>query len=322
MKKIIKFFLIVLFFACGGDASKKVLIEGVAITELNVRAEKRSENSSNIVDVLEAGDIVRIIAFDDAVNAYGISWCQIKLDRPEVFNGNEITTAWVAYKSKKLPWIVSVDSYDKIKRMYEMEYEREANEILEGAQSWLTQAIYDFTYEDYLKDIEREYSILKRAGGNKNNDTQDKIDYEVISPNFSVDFTSERRYPQYCRSRISTASKDREETALYAVIFNQSPRTIHFFKKSRGSNRGSFVKSFDFSNYLNSNIKSLQRKTLKSKVYVKDDYYGYKERLSLSYDAIRLRPQRGRQRYIVYNNNNYTSSNLDNLYNLYIKEEY
>ena len=321
MKKLIKgFFLIFLFFSCGGDASKKILIEGITMTELNVRIVQNS--NSTIVDVLDAGDVVSIIAFDEEYDDNGISWCQIKLDRPRSFEGHKITTAWVAYRSKKLPYIVSIESYDKIKRMYEMEYEGAPNEILKGARSWLTQAIYDFTYEGYLKDIKHEFDL--RGPKKKYEDEQysSRNKHEFESPNYSVDYSDNARYPQYCRSRISTASKDREETALYAVIFNQSPRTIHFFKQDKRSNRGSFVKSFDFSSRLKSNIKSIQRKTYKTKVYIKDDYYGYKERLPLSYDAIRLRPQRGRERYIVHNNNDYTSSNLNNLYNLYVKEEY
>jgi len=311
MKKLIKVFLLIfLFSSChwfNKDSSKKILIKGITITELNVRIVK--SRTSTKVDLLEAGDVVSIIAFDEEYDENGISWCQIKLEMPETLDGKEITTAWVAYRSKELPWIVSIDSYKKIEKMYEMEYERQPNEILGGARSWLTQAIYDFTYEDYLRDIKYEFDLDGLKG-----------EYVVESPNYSVDFTSERKYPQYCRSRISTASKDGDE-ALYAVIFNQSPRTIHFFRQDERTNRGSFVKEFDFSSRLNSNIKSIQRRTRKTKVYV-SDYYGYRERLPLSYDAIRLRPQSGRERYIVYNDNNYTSSNLDNLYNLYLKEEY
>ena len=80
MKKLIKgFFLIFLFFSCGGDASKKILIEGITMTELNVRIVQNS--NSTIIDVLEAGDVVRIIAFDEEYDDNGIFWCQIKLDR-------------------------------------------------------------------------------------------------------------------------------------------------------------------------------------------------------------------------------------------------
>jgi len=318
MKKLIKLFFLVLFISsCGGDSTKKVLIEGVTITELNVRGVKSSKYKSTIVDVLEAGDIVKIVAFDEGFDDKGVSWCKIKLDRPKSFEGDEIRTAWVAYRYKSLPYIVGEESFDKIKRMYEMEYENKPNIILEGAKSWLTQAIYDFTYDDYLRDIKYEYDNM----GPKDMNDNPRRQYEVESPNYSVDYTDNNRYPQYCRSRISTASKERDETALYAVIFNQSPRTIHFFRQDERSNRGSFVKSFDFRSSLNSNIKSLQRKTYKSRVYI-EDYYGYKERLNLNYDAIRLRPQSGSKRYIVYNNNDYTSSNLNNLYSLYIKEEY
>jgi len=308
---------ILLFSSCSSD--KKILIEGTTYVELNVRATANSDHDNNIIDDLglDPGDIVQIVSFDNKYDDKGISWCEIKLDRPEEYNGKELKYAWVAYKYKSLPFIVSDESYEKIKRMYEMEYESNPNEILEGSKTWLTQAIYDFTYNDYLTDIKNEYD---NRGPEEKNDNP-KNQYEVESPNYSVDYSDNNKYPQYCRSRISTASKDREETALYAVIFNQTPRMIHFFRQDERSNRGSFEKSFDFSSSLNSNIKSIERKTYKSKVYYAD-YYGYKERLNLNYDAIRIRPQSGRERYIIYNNNNYTSSNLDNLYNLYIKEEY
>lgn len=295
------------------DSDKRVLIEGVTFVELNVRASPDA-SMDNVVDELDPGDIVKIVQFKEEYDRDGISWCQIRLNFPERYDGKELKYAWVAYKVKGLPFVVSEDSWNKIQRMYEMEYEKEVNEILTGAKTWVTQAIYDYVYNDYMRDIGYEFEL--RGPKSESNDPRDQ--YELESPSHSVDFTSENTYKQYCRSRITTASIDKEETALYAVIFNQSPRNIHFFRQDN-NNRGSFVKEFNFSNSLSSNIKSIDRKTSKSKVYV-EDYYGYKTRLELSYDAIRIRPQKGRERYIIYNNSGYTNDNLSGAYLSLVKE--
>ena len=50
-------------------------------------------------------------------------------------------------------------------------------------------------------------------------------------------------------------------------------------------------------------------------------YYGDKTRLELNYDAIRIRPRSGKQRYIIYNPSGYTNANMDGSY-LSIIEEY
>jgi len=313
MKKIIiMLFSFAILSSC--DSDKRVLIEGVTFVELNVRASPDA-SMDNVVDELDPGDIVKIVQFKEGYDREGISWCQIRLNFPEPYDGKELKYAWVAYKVKGLPFVVSEDSWNKIQRMYEMEYEKEVNEILTGAKTWVTQAIYDYVYNDYMRDIGYEFEL--RGPKSESNDPRDQ--YEVESPSHSVDFTSENRYKQYCRSRITTASIDREETALYAVIFNQSPRNIHFFRQDDNNKRGSFVKEFNFSNSLSSNIKSIDRKTSKSKVYV-EDYYGYKTRLELSYDAIRIRPQKGRERYIIYNNSGYTNDNLSGGYLSLVKE--
>ena len=152
---------------------------------------------------------------------------------------------------------------------------------------------------------------------NKYEEDNPKSKYEIESPSHSVDFDEK----QHCRVRITTASADRDETALYAVIFNQSPRTVHFFRQDERSNRGKFVSSQDFSNSLRSSIKNIERRTKKTRVYYRDGYYGDKTRLELNYDAIRIRPRSGKQRYIIYNPSGYTNANMDGAY-LSIIEEY
>ena len=56
-------------------------------------------------------------------------------------------------------------------------------------------------------------------------------------------------------------------------------------------------------------------------MYIRDYYYVDKTRLELNYDAIRIRPRSGRDRYIVHNTSRYTNANMDGAY-LSITEEY
>ena len=314
-KPIVLFFCMSIFFSC--DSDRKILIDGITYVELNVRATPDPSYDANIIDELDPGDVVQIVSFNDKVDRDGIYWCEIKLDRPEKYAGKELKYAWIAYSVKDLPFVVDNDSWEKIQRMYEMEHEQEVNEILLGSKTWLTQAIYDYVYYDNLKDIKYCYDDIR--DNHLRNDNHASR-YELEQPSHSVDFTTEDTYSQYCRSRITSSSADRDETALYAVIFNQSPRNIHFFRQDSRTNRGSFVREFDFGNSLNSNIKSIQRKTKKTRVYYKD-YYGYKTRLNLNYDAIRIRPHNSRERYIIYNPTNYTSNNMNEAY-FRIVEEY
>lgn len=316
MKKTAILIVGILFFASCGDSGKKILIEGTTYVELNVRVTPNSDGDRNILDDLDPGDVVQIVEFDTE-SEEGIYWCQIKLDRPERFDGEEIKYAWVAYKVRDLPFIVSNKSWQKIERMYEMEYEKEVNETLTGAKTWLTQSIYDYVYYEPLRDIKHEYDL--RGPENKYDDGTDnpKDQYVTESPSHSVDFDEK----QYCRVRITTASSDHDETALYAVVFNQTPRSLHFFRQDDRSQRGKFVYSQDFSSTLSSSIKNIERKTKSKKLYIRDYYYGDKTRLELNYDAIRIRPRSGRDRYIVHNTSRYTNANMDGAY-LSITQEY
>jgi hypothetical protein len=313
MKKIIiMLFSFAILSSC--DSDKRVLIEGVTFVELNVRASPDASRD-NVVDELDPGDVVQIVGLDTESSEDGIFWCEIRLNNSQRFDGEEIKYGFAAYKVRDLPFIVSNKSWKKIQKMYEMEYEKEDNEILTKPKTWLTPAIYDYVYNTSLRDIQYEYEL--NGPENKSEDDNPKSKYEIESPSHSVDFDEK----QHCRVRITTASSDHDETALYAVIFNQSPRTIHFFRQDERSNRGKFVSSQDFSHYLSSSIKNIERRTKKTRVYYRDGYYGDKTRLELNYDAIRIRPRSGKQRYIIYNPSGYTNANMDGSY-LSIIEEY
>tara|TARA_B100000902_G_scaffold395993_2_gene455870 strand:- start:67011 stop:67952 length:942 start_codon:yes stop_codon:yes gene_type:complete len=310
-KTIILLFSILTFYSC--DDSRKVLLEGVTYVELNVRATPDPSWDGNIIDELVPGDLVSIMSFNEKPDRDGIYWCEIRLDRTKLYKGEEINYAWVAYRVKDLPYVVDKESWNKIEMMYEMENERDYNEILTGSKTWLTQSIYDYVYPERLKDIKYHYDNTNYE------DDRSVSDYDRERPTHSVDYTDEDRYTQYCRTRITTSSADRDETALYAVIFNQTPRTIHFFRLDSRINRGQYVKQQDFGNSFNSNIKSIERKTKKSSIYYKD-YYGYKTKLQTNYDAIRIRPHNSRDRFIIYNAADYTSSNMQEAYFRWVEE--
>ena len=310
MKKLITIiFCIFILNSC--DTPPKILIDGVTYVELNVRAEPDASYESNIIDQLDPGDVVQIVSFQDTVDKLGVYWCKIMLDKIKKHEGKEIKYGWVAYKVKGLPYVVDADSWKKIKRMYEMEHEQEYNEILLGSKTWLTQAIYDFVYNDYLKDIKYFYEEINE---NKDQKENPNSRYELQQPSHSVDFTTEDTYPQYCKTRITSS-----RIALYAVIFNQSPRNIHFFRQDDRNNRGKMIREFKFGNYINYNFKSIQRKTKSSRIYYTDSW-GYKERLITNYDAIRIRPHGSRERYILYNAAGYTGDNMDEAYFRMVKE--
>tara|TARA_B110000263_G_scaffold1221_1_gene1014 strand:+ start:328 stop:1278 length:951 start_codon:yes stop_codon:yes gene_type:complete len=314
MKKIGIIVLSILLFASCVDSERKILIEGTTYVELNVRATPNSDRDGNILDDLDPGDVVQIVGFDTESSEDGIFWCEIRLNNSQRFDGEEIKYGFAAYKVRDLPFIVSNKSWKKIQKMYEMEYKKEDNEILTKSKKWLTPAIYDYVYNTYLHDIQYEHDL--RGEDNKYEDDNSKSKYEIGSPSHSVDFDEK----QHCRIRITTASIEGGE-ALYAVIFNQSPRTIHFFRQDERSLRGKFVSSQDFSYQLNSNIKNIERRTKTKRIYVSSGYYGDKTRLELNYDVIRIRPKSGKQRYIIYNTSGYTNANMDGAY-LSIIEEY
>ena len=79
------------------------------------------------------------------------------------------------------------------------------------------------------------------------------------------------------------------------------------------------IREFRFGDYINSNFKSIQRKTKSSRIYYTDSW-GYKERLITNYDAIRIRPHGSRDRYILYNAAGYTGDYMDEAYFRMVKE--
>ena len=160
MKRYILSLLSVFFvFSCNTSPDSDILIEGVLIETVNVRFSTNTDSKSNIIYTGKPGDIVEIVNFEEDFDRDGFAWCEVNLDRPEVRRGEEYRTGWMVYKQKDLPWIVSLRYLNNIERMYEMEYEQYPNEIL-SKKSWLTQAIYDYTYDDYLEDVKESYDEL------------------------------------------------------------------------------------------------------------------------------------------------------------------
>ena len=63
--------------------------------------------------------------------------------------------------------------------MYEMEHEQEYNEILLGSKTWLTQAIYDYVYDDYLKDTKYFYQEINE-NKDQNDNPSSRYDYNNL----------------------------------------------------------------------------------------------------------------------------------------------
>ena len=123
---------------------------------------------------------------------------------PSVFyNGQELNYAWVAYKAKELPYISSNNSWEKIKKMYQMQYENDFSKVLKRAKSWLHQSIYDYVYSDNLFDIKTIYDMSIVS------------DDEEI-PRFTLDITNEKN--SSFALRITSLTTNLEEEKIYGIF--------------------------------------------------------------------------------------------------------
>lgn len=294
-------------------SEKDVLISGTAIVNLNLRATPSVPNTEdgeipNIVGTLDPGDIVNIVSFNPNFTGRGVYWCEVKLISSVFYNGQELNYAWVAYKAKELPYISSNDSWVNIKKMYQMQYENDFSKVLKKAKTWFHQSIYDYVYSDKLYDIKTIYDLSISSQGEE-------------TPRFTLDFTNEN-HSQFCALRITTATTNVEEKEkIYGVFFNETPRSINFFRMNKNNNRGEYLKGYDLSNSLNSNIKSIERHKKNRRVYILDDWTLEKSKLKLNYDAVRLKLYGERDSYILYNTSEYTNPTMDNA-DIYISKEY
>lgn len=294
-------------------SEKDVLITGTSIVNLNLRAapsvpDKDAGELQNIVGTLDPGDTVNIVSFNPNFTGKGVYWCEVKLSTSVFYNGQELNYAWVAYKAKELPYISSNNSWEKIKKMYQMQYENDFSKVLKRAKSWLHQSIYDYVYSDKLFDIKTIYDMSIVS------------DYEE-TPSFTLDITNEKN-SSFCALRITSATTNLEEREkIYAVFFNEKPRSISFFRMDKNSNRGEYIKGYDLSNSLYSNIKSIERHKKNRSVYVLDDWTLEKSKLKLNYDAVKIKLFGERDSYILYNTSEYTNSTMDNAA-MYVEKEY
>ena len=105
------------------------------------------------------------------------------------------------------------------------------------------------------------------------------------TPRFTLDITNEKN-SSFCALRITSATTNLEEREkIYAVFFNENPRSISFFRMDKNNNRGEYIKGYDLSNSLNSNIKSIERHKKNRSVFVLDDWTLERSKLKLNYDS-------------------------------------
>lgn len=295
------------------NTEKDILISGTSIVNLNLRAAPSVPDTDageipNIVGTLDPGDVVNIVSFNSNFTGKGVYWCEVTLSPSVFYNGQELNYAWVAYKAKELPYISSNNSWEKIKKMYQMQYENDFSKVLKRAKSWLHQSIYDYVYSDNLYDIKTIYDMSI-------------ISDEEENPRYTLELANEKNN-QFCALRITSATTNLEEREkIYAVFFNEKPRSISFFRMNKNNNRGESIKEYDLSNSLYSNIKSIERHKKNRSFYVLDDWTLEKSKLKLNYDAVKIKLYGEKDSYILYNTSEYTNSTMDNA-TMYVEKEY
>ena len=89
----------------------------------------------------------------------------------------------------------------------------------------------------------------------------------------------------------------------------------------KNNNRGEYIKGYDLSNSLNSNIKSIERHKKNRSVFVLDDWTLERSKLKLNYDAVKIKLFGERDSYILYNSSEYTNPTMDNA-TVYVVKEY
>ena len=194
--------------------------------------------------------------------------------------------------------------------MFNMEYKDEPHEILTSGRTWLTQAIYDYVYYDPLRSV--RYYFLDPRYEEEIREQREGLDENIEEkPKYTLEYKdSDSKYSNFSRCRISSASSRRDDEAQYFVSFKESLQKLFLFSKS-SNGPGEFIKSFNLSSNIDNDIKDIERITKKKKVYI-DTYWDAYYRLPLKYDALRIRTH-SNSYYIVYNDADYTSSDLKSL---------
>ena len=109
------------------------------------------------------------------------------------------------YKAKELPYISSNNSWEKIKKMYQMQYENDFSKVLKRAKSWLHQSIYDYVYSDNLFDIKTIYDMSI-------------VSDDEETPRFTLDITNERIL-HFINLRITSTTNLEEREKNICSIF-------------------------------------------------------------------------------------------------------
>jgi len=320
---------LLLLFSCSQNEKndkQKVLIEGVIITDMNIRSNPELNGEDNLLyEESVPGTIVKILEFDPTPTKEGYFWCKVKTKRTIIMNDIAYNEGWMVYKNNQLPYVVSSNAWALIEKTMGMEYQDAPHYLAKkNNKPFFLQGVFDLNYRKSLVDIKTVYDKLKNESGEV---TKESYMYDVNqTPRYSIKYADDDRYSKFCRARLSTASKNGKDEdgnridAEALVVFEQNPQKIHIFNQNMKTKRGEHVFSYDLTS-LNDDIKSISRISRKKKVYQKGyDYYGnYKSLMKLNFDAIRVRTLSDKY-YIVYNSGETTSYSLNNLRLAYTEE--
>ena len=331
MKKSVFFSCLILcfliLFGCGQKENKqKVLVEGVIITDMNIRSTPELNGDENLLyEESVPGTIVEILEFNPTPTKEGYFWCKVKTKRTIIMNDVAYNEGWMVYKNNQLPYVVSTNAWALIEKTLGMEYQDTPHYLAKkNNKPFFLQGVFDLNYRPNLVDIKTEYEKLQNESGEV---TKGSYLYDINqTPRYSIKYADDDKYSKYCRARISTASKNGKDEngnridAEALVIFEQNPQKIHIFHQNMKTKRGEHVFSYDLAS-LNDDIKSISRISRRKKVYQKGyDYYGnYKSLIKLNFDAIRIRTLSNKY-YILYNSGLTTSYSLNNLRLDYVEE--
>ncbi len=129
MKKSIFFnYLILCFlilFGCGQNENKeKILVEGIIITDMNIRSSPELNGDENLLyEESVPGTMVEILEFNPTPTKEGYFWCKVKTKRTIIMNDIAYNEGWMVYKNNQLPYVVSKNAWALIEKTLGMEYQ-------------------------------------------------------------------------------------------------------------------------------------------------------------------------------------------------------
>ena len=157
-----------ILFGCGQKENKqKVLVEGVIITDMNIRSTPELNGDENLLyEESVPGTIVEILEFNPTPTKEGYFWCKVKTKRTIIMNDVAYDEGWMVYKNNQLPYVVSTNAWALIEKTLGMEYQDTPHYLAKkNNKPFFLQGVFDLNYRPNLVDIKTEYEKLQNESG-------------------------------------------------------------------------------------------------------------------------------------------------------------